>query len=73
MWEDKDGRSALKKENWEIGIFNKMTKEVGGRYDFEPRSLAKEFRGSKRNIKKSKKELSSKTSKNSVSSPLMYK
>lgn len=57
VYEDRDGRQILKKENWDLSLYNKMVKESGGHYDFEPRSTAKEFKvGRKGSRRKNKKE-----------------
>ena len=68
--DDREGRQALKKEQWDISMYSKLSREVGNQFDFEPRSTAKEARGVRRGSKRrssDRKKGSSKESKKSSS------
>ena len=60
----------MKKEQWDISMYNKLVREVGSQFDFEPRSTSKEVRGVRRGSKRKssdKKKDASKGSKKSSS------
>ena len=60
----------MKKEQWDISMFSKLSREVGSQYDFEPRSTSKEVRGVRRGSKRrssDRKKESSKENKRSSS------
>lgn len=50
--DDREGRQALKKEHWDISLYNKLAREVGSQFDFEPRSTSKEVKGVRRGSKR---------------------
>ena len=62
----------MKKEQWDISMYSKLSRDVGSQYDFEPRSTSKEVRGvrrgSKRRSSDRKKEASKENKKSSSGS-----
>ena len=62
LYEYKEGYSALKREGWDMSQYSRVAKETGHSFEFEPRSISKDFRASTRikpNKKKREKEYKS--------------
>jgi len=55
LYDYKEGYSALKREGWDMSQYSRAAKDTGHSYEFEPRSISKDFRASTR-IKPNKKK-----------------
>ena len=55
LYDFKEGYSALKREGWDMSQYSRAAKETGHSFEFEPRSISKDFRASTR-IKPNKKK-----------------